>query len=114
MNNLKNSVTLIGHLGKDPEVKVLENGTTLARVTIATNDTYKNSKGEKVIETQWHNLIGWGKTAELMDRLLRKGSEVAVRGKLVHRSYEDKEGQTRYLSEIIIGEFMKLDRAMAS
>lgn len=112
MNNLKNSVTLIGYLGKDPEVRVLENGTSLAKVSIATSDTYKNNKGEKVIETQWHNLTGWGKVAELMDKILKKGNEVAIRGKLVHRSYEDKEGQTRYASEIVIGEFMKLGKTI--
>ena len=108
MNSLKNSVQLIGHLGRDPEIKKLEDGKTVAKVTIATNDSYKNVKGEKVIETQWHNLIGWGKVAELMEKYLKKGSEVIVQGKLTHRSYEDKDGITRYFSEVVIHEFMKL------
>ena len=111
MNSIKNSVQLIGHLGKDPEVKVLENGKILANINIATNDTYKNSRGEKVIETQWHRAVGWGKTAELMQRLLKKGNEVAIQGKLTHKSYEDKEGITRYYSQIVISEFVKLGKS---
>jgi len=113
MNNLRNSVQLIGHLGKDPEFKNLEEGKMIAKVSIATNDTYKNGKGEKIIETQWHNLIAWGKTAEIMERLLKKGNEVAVTGKLVHRTYEDKEGIIRNYSEVVVNEFMKLGGAKA-
>ncbi len=113
MNNLRNSVQLIGHLGKDPEFKKLEEGKMIAKVSIATSDTYKNAKGEKVIETQWHKLIAWGKTAEIMERLLKKGNEVAVTGKLVHRTYEDKEGIIRNYSEVVVNEFMKLGGAKA-
>ncbi len=109
--NLRNKVQLIGFLGKDPEFKELESGKALVKVSIATSDYYKNSKGEKVTETQWHNLIAWGKTAELMNRLLKKGNEVAVQGKLTHRSYEDANGTTRYFSEIVIDDFVKLGRA---
>lgn len=108
MNNLKNSVHLIGHLGKDPEVRTFEDGRKLAKVTIATKDSYKNANGDKVIETQWHNLLAWGKTAELMEKLLFKGNEVAVQGKLTHRTYEDKEGTVRNFTEIVINEFMKI------
>ncbi len=111
MYNLKNSVQLIGYIGNDAEVKVLESGKTIAKTSIATNDTYKNSKGEKVIETQWHKIIGWGKTAELMEKFLKKGSEAVIQGKLTHRTYEDKEGNTRYFSEIIVSEFIKLNKA---
>ncbi|MEM1321107.1 MAG: single-stranded DNA-binding protein [Bacteroidota bacterium] len=111
MNSIKNSVQLIGHLGKDPEVKVLENGKMLANINIATNDIYKNSRGEKVIETQWHRAIAWGKTAELMQRLLKKGNEVAIQGKLTHRSYEDKTGITRYYSQVVITEFVKIGKS---
>ena len=112
MNNLKNSVHLIGHLGKDPEVRTFEDGRKLAKVTIATKDTYKNANGDKVIETQWHNLAAWGKTAELMEKLLSKGNEIAIQGKLTHRTYEDKEGTTRNFTEIIINEFMKIGVAV--
>lgn len=113
MNNLRNSVQLIGYLGQDPEIKNLEEGKMLAKVSIATSDTYKNAKGEKVIETQWHKLIAWGKTAEIMEKLLKKGNEVAVTGKLVHRTYEDKEGIIRNYSEVVVNEFMKLRGAKA-
>ncbi|MEM9821795.1 MAG: single-stranded DNA-binding protein [Bacteroidota bacterium] len=108
MNQLKNSVQLIGHLGKNPEVKQLEEGKMVAKVSIATTDVYKNGKGEKVIETQWHNLIGWGRIAERMEKYLNKGNEVVIQGKLTHRTYEDKEGITRNYSEVVINEFMKL------
>jgi len=110
MSSLRNSVQLIGHLGKNPEVKQLESGRFVAKVSVATNDIYKNSKGEKVIETQWHNLVAWGKQAENMQKILKKGDEVAIQGKLTHRSYEDKEGITRYVTEIVINEFVKLSK----
>ena len=108
MSNLRNSVQLIGRLGKTPEFKQLESGKMVANVSIATNDIYKNSKGEKVIETQWHNLVAWGKNAENFQKILGKGDEVAIQGKLTHRSYEDKEGNTRYVTEVVVNEFVKL------
>ena len=110
MSSLRNSVQLIGHLGKDPEVKQLESGRFVAKVSIATNDIYKNAKGEKVIETQWHNLVTWGKNAENMQKICRKGDEVAIQGKLTHRSYEDKEGVTKYVTEVVVNEFVKLSK----
>lgn len=108
MSNLRNNVQLIGRLGKSPEVKQLESGRFVAKVSIATNDIYKNAKGEKVIETQWHNLVAWGKNAENFQKILNKGDEVAIQGKLTHRSYEDKDGYTRYVTEIVVNEFVKL------
>lgn len=108
MSNLRNSVQLIGRLGKSPEVKQLESGKFVANVSIATNDIYKNAKGEKVIETQWHNLVAWGKNAENFQKILVKGDEVAIQGKLTHRSYDDKDGITRYVTEIVVNEFVKL------
>ncbi|HFC00254.1 MAG TPA: single-stranded DNA-binding protein [Phaeodactylibacter sp.] len=107
MSNLRNSVQLIGRLGKNPEVKQLDSGRFVANVSIATNDIYKNSKGEKVIETQWHHLVAWGKNAENFQKILAKGDEVAIQGKLTHRSYE-KDGITRYVTEIVVNEFVKL------
>lgn len=109
MNNLRNHVQLIGNLGKDVDFKDLENGNSIARVSIATKDIYKNGNGERIVDVQWHHLIGWGKIAEIMQVLLKKGKEVAVQGKLTHRTYEDKEGKTRYLSEIVVSEFMLLN-----
>jgi single-strand DNA-binding protein len=109
MNNLRNKVQLIGHLGKDVEYRVFDNGNALARVSIATKEVYHNQKGEKIVDVQWHQLVGWGKLAEMMQILCKKGKEVAVQGKLTHRSYEDQDGNTRYLSEIIVNEFMLLN-----
>lgn len=108
---IRNNVQLIGHLGKTPEITTFDNGRKLAKVTIATNDMYKNANGDKVIETQWHNLTAWGKTAELMERLLQKGNEVAITGKLTHRNYEDREGVKRTFTEVVVQEFLKLGGA---
>ncbi|MEZ5043081.1 MAG: single-stranded DNA-binding protein [Saprospiraceae bacterium] len=108
MNDLSNSVQLIGDLGRNVDFKKLENGNSLARVSISTKEVFKNSKGEKMVEQQWHNLVGWGKVAEIMEVLLEKGKKVAVKGKLRHRTYEDKEGKTRYQSEVVVSEFMLL------
>ena len=112
MSNLRNNVQLIGRLGKSPEVKQLESGRFVANVSIATNDIYKNAKGEKVIETQWHNLVAWGKNAENFQKILNKGDEVAIQGKLTHRSYEDKDDITRYVTEIVVNEFVKLSNKL--
>ena len=110
MMQLKNSVQLIGRLGKDPELQQLKNGGCLTKFSLATNDSYKNARGERVMETQWHNLIAWGRVAELMEKLLQKGNEVMVRGKLTHQSYEDKSGITRYSSQVVVSEFMLLNK----
>ena len=109
MNALRNKVQLIGKLGMDPEVKSLDGGRKLAKMSIATNESYKNSKGERVTETQWHNLIAWGKTAEIVEKFLKKGIEVAVEGKLVNSNYTDKEGVKRYVTEIEVSEVLMLD-----
>ncbi len=106
MNNLRNQVQLIGHLGKDVNIKELENGRKVATASIATKDVYKNKKGEKVVETQWHQIIGWGKNAVNMESFLRKGKEVAVRGKLTYRKYTDKNGTTRYFTEVVVNELL--------
>ncbi len=111
MNTLKNSVQLIGNLGKDPEAKESDQGTTYTRATIATNETYQNKRGEKITDTQWHNIIAWGKTAENMAKMLKKGNAVAVKGKLNHNSYKDKEGNIRYSSSVVVNEFMVLNNA---
>ena len=106
MNALRNKVQLIGNLGMNPEVKTLDGGKKLAKMSIATNESYKNAKGEYVKETQWHNLIAWGKTAEVIEKILKKGSEVAVEGKLINRNYTDKEGVKRYITEIEVHELL--------
>lgn len=113
MNTLKNNVQLIGHLGRDIEIKEFDNGNKVAKVSMATNDYYTNAKGDKVEETQWHNLIGWGKIADWMSQLLAKGTEVLVQGKLTHRSYENEKGEKKYVSEIVVRDFVKLDKKQA-
>ncbi|MGF1558353.1 MAG: single-stranded DNA-binding protein [Flavobacteriaceae bacterium] len=110
MNALKNSVQLIGHLGQDPEIVTLESGSKLAKFTIATSDSYKNAKGEKVEDTQWHNIVAWGKTADVVENFLTKGKQVAIEGKLTHRAYETKEGEKRYFTEIKCNELLMLGK----
>jgi single-strand DNA-binding protein len=110
MNALRNKVQLIGNLGNDPEIVNLDGGNKLAKFSIATNETYKNAKGEKVTDTQWHNVVAWGKTAEIVENYLTKGNEVAVEGKLTHRSYETKEGEKRYVTEIRCNELLMLGK----
>jgi single-strand DNA-binding protein len=110
MNTLRNKVQLIGHLGNDPEVINLESGKTLAKFSIATNDSYKTANGEKVTDTQWHNVVAWGKTAEIIEKYLTKGKEVAVEGKLTTRAWEDKDGMKRYTTEVVCNELLMLGK----
>lgn len=114
MYQLKNKVQLIGHLGNDPEVKTTESGKKLVRFNVATNDNYKNAKGEKITETQWHKLIAWGKVAEIAEKFLVKGTEVVVEGKLINHSYSDKEGVKKYISEIQVNELLLLNKPASS
>jgi single-strand DNA-binding protein len=102
MNSIRNKVTLIGNLGSNPEVKVLDNNKRVARLSVATNEVYRNSQGEKVIETTWHNAVAWGPLAQLVEKFLKKGSEVCLEGKLVNKSWTDKEGIKRYTTEILL------------
>jgi len=108
MKTLRNKVQLIGNLGADPEVKELPEGKTVARLSLATSDTYKKASGEKVTETQWHNLVAWGKTAEIAGKYLKKGNRVAIEGRLVNRTYDDKKGIKRYITEIVINDLLML------
>lgn len=110
MNSLRNKVQLIGNLGNDPEIINLESGKTLAKFSIATNESYKNAKGEKITDTQWHNVIAWGKTAEIVEKYVTKGKEVAIEGKLTSRSYETKEGEKRYVTEVVCSELLMLGK----
>ena len=105
---LKNKVQLIGNLGNAPEVKTLESGKKMARFSVATHENYRNAKGDKVTETQWHNLVAWGKVAEIVEKYLSKGKEVAIEGKLINRSYNDKDGAKKYITEIQVNELLML------
>jgi len=108
MNNLRNSVRLIGNLGMNPEIKEIGKDKKLAKFSLATREVYKNDDGEKVSDTQWHNLIAWGNQAKVAEKYLKKGNEIAIEGKLTSRSYNDKEGIKRYVTEIVVSEILMI------
>ena len=105
---MRNKVTLIGNLGQNPEVKELNGGKKVAKFSLATNESYRNKAGEKITDTQWHNLIAWGKTAEIVEKYVKKGSEIAIEGKLLNRNYTDKDGVKRYVTEVQVNELVML------
>ncbi|UBZ14823.1 single-stranded DNA-binding protein [Flagellimonas marinaquae] len=108
MGNLRNKVQLIGNVGQDPVITDFENGKRMARVNLATNEHYRNGKGEQVTNTEWHTLIAWGKLVDIIEGFVSKGKKIAVEGKLTHRSYEDKEGNKHYVSEVVVNEILLL------
>jgi len=110
MNSLRNKVQLIGNLGNDPEIITLESGKKLAKFSLATNENYKDADGQKQTKTDWHNLIMWNKTAEIAEKYLQKGKEIAIEGKLTNRSYETKEGEKRYVTEVVVNELLMLSK----
>jgi single-strand DNA-binding protein len=110
MNALRNKVQLIGRLGRDPESFIFEDGKMKVNFPIATNETFKGADGEKTERTQWHYVVVWGALAEIVNQHLKKGSELALEGRLLYRSYEDKEGATRYLTEIVMKEMLMLEK----
>lgn len=103
-----NKVILVGNLGKDPEVRHLEGGNSVANFTLATNEYYKDKQGARVERTEWHNISAWRGLAELAEKYLKKGSQVYIEGKLRTRQYQDKDQQTRYITEIIAEEISLL------
>jgi single-strand DNA-binding protein len=113
MKNMVNRVQLIGRLGMDPEMRKFDNGTTMARMSLATDAGHKDANGNYVKDTHWHTLVAWGKVAELTEKFLAKGNEVAITGKLVNRSYEDKDGKKRYTTEVQLVEFIKTEKKSA-
>jgi single-strand DNA-binding protein len=108
MNSLKNRVTLIGNLGQDPETKTTESGKKVTHFTLATDDGYKNSDGQKISETTWHNIVAWNGLADIAGRFLKKGRQVAVEGRIVYRTYEDKKGATKNITEIVLNDLILL------
>jgi single-strand DNA-binding protein len=110
MNAIKNTVQLIGHTGMDPEIKTFEGGKKVASISLATNESYKNDKGEKVEQTEWHRVVAWGKVAEIIEKYVTKGKEIVVQGKLTYRSYEDKNGEKRYITEIVANDILLLGK----
>ena len=107
---MKNSVQLIGHVGQEPEIKNLEGGKKLANISIATNEVYYRENGDKVEQTQWHRVTAWGKTADIIERFVTKGKEIGIEGKLTHRSYDDKDGNKRYVTEVIANEILLIGK----
>nr|NQU93083.1 single-stranded DNA-binding protein [Bacteroidota bacterium] len=111
MKSLRNSVHLVGNLGMDPEVKEVSNGSKMARFSLATSETYNNPSGERMTDTQWHNLVMWGGLAEVAGKFLKKGKQVAVEGKLKSRIYDDKSGNRRHITEIVVNDLVLLGKA---
>jgi single-strand DNA-binding protein len=110
MNAMKNKVQLIGNVGNEPEVKTFGEGKKVANITLATNDYYINDKGERVEQTEWHRVTAWGKVAEIIEKYVSKGKEIAIEGKLTHRSYDDKEGNKRYITEVVANDILLLGK----
>ncbi|MDX1428250.1 MAG: single-stranded DNA-binding protein [Salegentibacter mishustinae] len=108
MSTIRNKVQLIGNVGREPEIVSLESGKKLAKFSVATNENYKNASGERVTDTQWHNIVAWGKTAELIEKYVNKGKEVGVEGKLTSRSWDDKDGSKHYITEVVCNELLLL------
>ncbi len=114
MNALRNSVRLIGHLGENPKFKKLDSEKSVANFSLATNENFKDQEGNKKSETTWHKLVAWGRQAEFSEKYLKKGSEVAIEGKLTNHSYEDKNGETHLVTEIVINDILILDKKAAN
>lgn len=110
MNALRNKVQLIGYVGQEPEIKIIEGGRKLAKLILATNEVYYNDNKEKVTDTQWHNITAWGKTAEIIENFVNKGKEIMIEGKLTYRNWEDKNGDKRHSTEIVINELLLLSK----
>lgn len=108
MNSFKNNVQLIGHVGQEPEIITTESGKKLAKLSLATNDSFTNNQGEKITNTDWHNIIAWNGTANIIEQYVAKGKEIGVQGKLTTRSWEDKEGVKRYTTEVVCNEILLL------
>jgi len=114
MNAIKNKVQLIGRLGAKAEFKTVNGNTPMVRLNLATNESYKNGKGEKIDETYWHSIVAFGKPAEIIHKYTDKGSEICVQGKLVSRSYEDKEGNKKYITEVQVYEVLLMGEKLAA
>ncbi len=109
MSSIQNHVQLIGNLGDDPTVTTLESGKKVVRLSLATNENYKDKEDEKQTETNWHTIVAWGKTAEIIEKYVSKGKKIAVVGKLKTRSYTDKDGNQKYTTEVVASEILLLN-----
>ncbi|MCR9286525.1 MAG: single-stranded DNA-binding protein [Bacteroidetes bacterium] len=106
-----NKVILVGNLGQDPEVRRLENGAVVAKFSLATNESYKDKNGERQKVTEWHNVVVWRGLAEVAEKFLKKGKQIYLEGKLTHRKWQDKDGNTRYTTEVVGNNFQMIGRA---
>lgn len=106
MTNVKNRVQLVGNLGSNPDVKTFDNGNKVVKFSLATNEVYTNGNGQQKEVTQWHNVVAWGKQAEIAEKYLEKGKEIAIEGRLTYRQFEDKNKQTKYLTEIVLNSYI--------
>ncbi len=107
---MKNTVQLVGNVGQDPEIRNLEGGKKVANFSIATSDSYKNEKGEKVDQTEWHRIVAWGNSAEIIEKYVVKGNQIGIVGKLTHRTYDDKDGIKRSITEVLVNEVLLLSK----
>ena len=108
MSTLRNKVQLIGNVGNTPETTTIESGKKIIRFSLATNESYHNGDGKKVQQTDWHNVVAWGKQADVIEKYVSKGKEVAIEGKLTSRSYENKAGEKKFLTEVLVSEILLL------
>ncbi|WP_202630184.1 single-stranded DNA-binding protein [Sediminibacterium roseum] len=107
---MRNKVQLIGNVGQLPEIRTIADGKRVANFSVSTTESYKNAKGEKVTDTQWHNVVAWGRLADVAEQFLEKGTEVGVEGKLINRSYTDKQGTRRLITEVQANELLVLTK----
>ena len=107
---MRNKVQLIGHVGQEPEIKTFDGGKKVANLTIATNEVYYKENGDKVENTEWHRVSAWGKTADIIEKYVTKGKEIAIEGKLTHRSYDDKDGNKRFITEVVVNELVLMSK----
>jgi single-strand DNA-binding protein len=110
MSTMKNSVQLVGNVGQDPEIRNLEGGKKVVNFSIATSDSYKNEKGEKVDQTEWHRIVAWGNSAEIIEKYVVKGNQIGIVGKLTHRTYDDKDGLKRNITEVLVSEVLLMSK----
>lgn len=114
MRNLRNSVSLIGHVGKEPEIIKFDNGNQLAKFSLATTESFKNKKGEKSSQTHWHNLVVWGKLSQVVAKYVSKGKQICIEGRLSSRAWEDQQGQKHYATEILVHDILLLGKAKSA
>ncbi|WP_281297714.1 single-stranded DNA-binding protein [Flavobacterium limnophilum] len=107
---MKNTVQLIGHVGQEPEIKNLDGGKKVANITMATNEVYYKENGDKVEKTEWHKVKAWGKVAEIIEKYVTKGKEICIEGKLTYSDYLDKNGEKRYVTEIVANDILLLGK----